>query len=248
MNKDIKLKILDKLQDDNHYYGDFGKQFISNSDVRNLILYPDLFKKQGDETVAMLQGRYFHTAILEPDKLKNFTVVEASTRNTKIYKSAVEEAQEMLLLKGEVDNLSLMIQSLNSKDELYNTIKSATAYEQPQITEIEGLWFKGKADIVHDDLELVIDLKTTSDLDKFTRSCNTYYYDSQAFIYRELFGYDVRFVVVDKRSLRVGVFDTSEEMYERGRNRVLKAIEQYNKFYGENAEFDVHEYYHYEII
>jgi len=32
---------------------------------------------------AIIIGRYFHTALLEPDKLKDFKVIAAATRNTK---------------------------------------------------------------------------------------------------------------------------------------------------------------------
>ncbi len=248
MSPEIKSKIIEKLRDDEHYYGEFGKQFISNSDIRTLILNPDFFKKPQDDTLDMLKGRYFHTAVLEPTKVENFQIVEASTRNTNIYRNAAEEAGQMLLLKKEVDNLQNCVQALWHIDEIYETVKSATAYEEPNIELIEGLWFKGKADIIHDDLGLIIDLKTTSDIKKFRNSADTYYYDSQAYIYRELFGYDVRFIAIDKNTKRIGVFDASEEMYMKGRLRVLKALEQYYRFYGENPEEDVNQYYHYEVI
>ncbi len=29
-----KNEIIDKLRDDEHYYGDFGKQYLSNSDIQ----------------------------------------------------------------------------------------------------------------------------------------------------------------------------------------------------------------------
>ena len=32
-----KKEILEKLIDDEHYYGEYGRQFISNYDIRNLI-------------------------------------------------------------------------------------------------------------------------------------------------------------------------------------------------------------------
>ena len=33
-------EIYDKLRDDEHYYGDFGKQFLSNSDISTLLKNP----------------------------------------------------------------------------------------------------------------------------------------------------------------------------------------------------------------
>ena len=32
-----KQEIIDKLRDDEHYYGDFGKQYLSNSDISTLL-------------------------------------------------------------------------------------------------------------------------------------------------------------------------------------------------------------------
>ena len=30
-------KVIDKLKDDKNYYGDYGKQYLSNSNIRSLI-------------------------------------------------------------------------------------------------------------------------------------------------------------------------------------------------------------------
>ena len=35
-----KKNILKKLEDDNHYYGKFGKTFLSNSDIGTLLSNP----------------------------------------------------------------------------------------------------------------------------------------------------------------------------------------------------------------
>jgi hypothetical protein len=51
-----------------------------------------------------------HTAILEPNKLKEFKIIEASTRNTKKYKDLSEG--EICLLQHEVDNIEYMIEKI----------------------------------------------------------------------------------------------------------------------------------------
>ena len=35
-----KKKVLEKLKEDEHYYGKFGKQFLSNSDISTLLTNP----------------------------------------------------------------------------------------------------------------------------------------------------------------------------------------------------------------
>lgn len=91
--------MLDRLRNDEDYYGDYGSQFLSNSAVGVLLSNPKMFKVKQEPTVPMLQGSYFHTAILEPEKLANFEIVEASTRNTNIYKDASKG--NLLLLRNE---------------------------------------------------------------------------------------------------------------------------------------------------
>ena len=73
-------------------------------------------------------------------------------------------------------------------------------YEVPMITELFGNKWKGKADIVNHDEKLIIDLKTTADIEKFQWSANKYNYDSQAYIYSKLFGYEFLFIVIDKNN------------------------------------------------
>ena len=81
-----KKKILKKLEQDEHYYGEYGRQFLSNSDISVLLKNPGLLREKKPKTSAMVIGGYFHTAILEPDKLKSFKIIQSSTRNTKAYK------------------------------------------------------------------------------------------------------------------------------------------------------------------
>ena len=101
-----KQKVLEKLKLDENYYGDFGKQFLSNSDIKTLLTNPLALGQQSKPSPAFLVGGYFHTAILEPDKLKKYKVIESSTRNTKAYKEM--SGGELCLLQHEVDQIELM--------------------------------------------------------------------------------------------------------------------------------------------
>ena len=65
------------------------------------------------------------------------------------------------------------------------------------VTELFGNKWKGKADIVNHSKKLVIDLKTTADLEKFHWSAKKYNYDSQAFVYKNLFGYEMLFMAIE---------------------------------------------------
>jgi len=236
-----KKEVLDKLVNDEDYYGKFGRQFRSNSDISTLLTNPLALGTPQKPNINFLVGGYFHTAILEPEKLKKYRVVQSSTRNTKAYKEI--SGGEMCLLEHEVDNLELLIDTMQSNDVCRDLINGINVeYEQPGIKEIEGLWWKGKADIVNHDEKLVIDLKTTSDITKFRSSAFRYNYDSQAYIYRKIFGYDLVFIAIDKKTRQIGIFDCSDAFYESGKNKVQQAVEQYTLFY-DNPDFDPKNYF-----
>lgn len=242
MAKLNKKEILEKLKNDEDYYGEFGKQFRSNSDISTLLTNPLALGDSQKPNINFLIGGYFHTAILEPDKLKKYRIVEdTKTRNTKAYKEI--SGGEMCLLRHEVDKLEVLIDIMTSNDVCNDLINGINVdYEQPGIGEIEGLMWKGKADIVNHDERLIVDLKTTGDISKFRSSAFRYNYDSQAYIYRKLFGYDLVFIAIDKNTGQLGIFDCSDAFYESGKNKVQQAVEQYKLFY-ENPDFDPKNYF-----
>jgi hypothetical protein len=236
-----KKEILDKLRNDEDYYGDFGRQFRSNSDISTLLTNPLALGTPQKPNINFLVGGYFHTAILEPEKLKKYRIVESTTRNTKAYREI--SGGEMCLLQHEVDNLELLIDTMQSNNVCRDLINGINVeYEQPGIGEIEGMMWKGKADIVNHDEKLVIDLKTTGDISKFRSSAFRYNYDSQAYIYRRLFGYDLVFIAIDKNTHQIGIFDCSDAFYESGLDKVQRAVEQYKLFY-ETPDFDPQQFF-----
>ena len=68
-----------------------------------MLTNPLALGKASKASPAFLVGGYFHTAILEPDKLKKFKVIESTTRNTKAYKEI--SGGELCLLQHEVDQI-----------------------------------------------------------------------------------------------------------------------------------------------
>jgi hypothetical protein len=239
-----KEKILQKLKIDEEYYGDFGNQFLSNSHVGKLLKDPLNAFEPSKPNPAFLVGGYFHTCILEPDKLKKYKVVKASTRNTKAYKDVA--GGELCLLEREVDMIELMRDKVMANDICADLIMGTDGklndFEVPMITELFGNKWKGKADIVNHNEKLIIDLKTTADIEKFQWSASKYNYDSQAYIYSKLFGYEFLFIVIDKSTHQIGVFDCSPQFYERGEEKVRKASEAYDLFY-KAKDFDPKQYF-----
>lgn len=235
-------EIINKLRDDNHYYGDLGRRYISASDVGTLINSPSMFKADSKKTKAIIEGSYLHAIILEPHKIGDqFVIVDCASRNTTIYKEAVIEHEDKdLLLKAEAENMKACANALLGNFEIHSLIRSeGTIVEEPMIKNIYGNWWKGKRDIGN---KLTIDIKTTSDISKFKSSAYRYNYDSQAWVYEELFGCPVIFVVVDKITHQVGIFTCSDDFLKRGEEKVIKATHMYNKYYGDDSTEDVNNF------
>jgi len=232
---------IEKLKDDESYYGSFGKQFLSNSDIYALLNNPLEFKKPSPPNPAFAIGGYFHTCILEPNKLDKYKVIKSTTRNTKVYKEAAGE--DVCLLEHEVDQIEIMREKL-LENELFEDmiIKGDTKYEVPGIVDLENMEWKGKADIINHSHQLIIDLKTTSNINAFANSAYKFNYDSQAYIYSKMFGYELVFIVVDKRTHQLGLFDCSERFLQSGQNKVAKAVQAYNECFV-NGEGDFSQYY-----
>jgi hypothetical protein len=235
--------ILYKLKDDEQYYGEFGKQYLSNSDIGSLLNDPMSFGASREDTPVFAKGRYFHQLILEPEKAKEVKSFDASTRTTKGYKEYCSDNElPFVLLSKELIEIESWADCMLGNLDFFEAIRhSENEYEVPAVGEIEGFKWKGKADIVHPDM--LIDLKTTGDIDSFKWSARKYNYDSQAYIYGQLFGKPLVFLVIDKTTKRLGMFRPTPDFLERGREKVIRAIEVYNKFFTEDSEADVNSYY-----
>ena len=237
----MSKEIIDRLRNDEDYYGDYGNQFLSNSHISKLLKNPMSLYDKTPNNPNFLVGGYFHTAILEPDKLKKYLVIPSSTRNTKVYKEM--SGGELCLLQHEVDKIELMTDKMLSNEVCEGLIRGENVeYEVPAITQLGTNKWKGKADIVNHDEKLVIDLKTTANINKFQNSARMYNYDSQAYIYSKLFGYEMLFIVIDKETHQIGLFDCSTDFYERGSDKVARANDAYDLFYKQEG-FDPSQYF-----
>ena len=236
------MDVLDKLRDDEQYYGEFGQQYLSNSDISKLLTDPLAFRMPQEDNVNFHKGRYFHQLILEPEKAIDTTFIDVSSRNTKLYNEAVSSSGTIIMLEKEGQEIRDCVQAMMGNLSFFEGVREdGVKYEVPAIKEIHGLMWKGKADIVCNDK--LIDLKTTGRIDDFKYSARKYNYDSQCYIYQQLFGKPLEFYVVDKTTARLGIFKPSEEFVHRGEQKVIRAVEVYNRFFGDNPTEDINEFF-----
>jgi hypothetical protein len=240
---DIIENVIEKLRDDESYYGEYGRQYMSNSDIKVLLDNPSKFGVPTPDNPAFAKGRLFHQLILEPEKAAKAESVNTVSRNSKVYKEAcAERGVEFMLLTKEMEEIHGWAQKMLGNYDFFEAIRDdANVYEEPIVGTIMGRKFKGKADIICPDR--VIDLKTTSNIDDFKWSARKYGYDSQCYIYETLFGVPLVFFVIDKKTGRMGMYEPSEDFITRGREKVERALEVYDKFFGPDATDTIETFY-----
>ena len=235
-----KDEILTQMVDDEFYYGLLGKYALSSSSIKTILKSPKTYRnvvKYGSnfETPALIAGKLFHWMVLEPHKIDRLHFVEASTRNTNIYKHAKEEHGEVYLVKEKFEAERLTDALLRNEAAL--KLLNNAEFEVPAIEMMEGIAIRGKADILKGDH--LIDLKTTADLNAFKWSADKYGYDLQAWLYMQLFNCTkFTFLVVDKSSCDIGIFETTDEFLERGKNKFIQGIENYKYFFEQDNDLD----------
>ena len=246
-----KQELLDNMMDDDFYYGYLGSNVLSSSSCSKLLdspkKYQDSLNQRSGEVQALRDGWLFHCKILEPEKWKDLHFVDVASKNSKVYKEALTTHDKVYTMKERwnAEDLSEVVLG-NSK--CVDMLRRART-EVPAVGEIFDIPFRAKADILGGDY--IVDLKTTSgDLQKFKWSAQKWNYDMQMYIYCTLFDISYKnftFVVVDKFSKALGIFECSKDFHESGKHKTLQAIRIYKDFFIEKKK-SVKEFYLYDVL
>jgi hypothetical protein len=231
-------EILKKMDDDSFYYGYLGQNALSSSSAKDLYKSPKTYfnktKEVNSEAAPLREGRLIHTVVLEEEKLNDkYDFVNIGSRRTKTFDAAYAEARNKgkeVMLTSELNKANELCNAIRFNSHANELFTSGTA-ETPAIGELFGLPFRGKADYLKDGH--LIDLKTTSKLDGWERAAKyTWHYDMQGWIYCELFGVTkFTFVVIEKGTGDIGIFELSDETRELGGNKVKQCVNTYKEYF-----------------
>lgn len=267
----MKIKLLDhtevdqqetinKMFDDNFYYKELNlDKCLSYSTLKWLLKSPKWFeymkRKKQTDTQALRDGRLVHTEILEPNKYMEFTFVDVSSKNTTKYKLAKEKygPENTFTFKEKYMNNRISTAFLQN-DACVKFLKGSET-EVAQLCELDGLPFRGKADILNRVDGFVADVKTTNDglkdvelkngeiKNQFAFTIEKYDYDLQAYIYTMMYEVpDFYWLVVDKTTTDIGIFKASDETLAKGELKFQAAIGLYKAFFVDEL-IDLSQYY-----
>ena len=238
-----KQELVNRMVDDEFYYGYMAKNSLSSSAIKELLKSPRAYSNSvrfpQEDCDAFMFGRLIHQGILEKDKEFNWNVIDAKDKRAKEWKDAVKEAKPDTILKRDYDKCKDVIKAYESNTYTKDLLLDYDT-EVPNVVFIDDVLFRVKADAIHVMRDKIRDLKTTGDIAKFNKwTAMSYGYDCQAYIYCLAFGvewYNYEFVVIDKITKASGVFTISEEFFESGRRKVHKAIDTYKKYFVDREE------------
>lgn len=249
-----KQELLTRMGSDDFYYNYLGSNALSSSSCSDLLdspkKYRDNLNIRTGENQAIRDGRLLHYKILEPEKWNGLLFVEGN-KNSKQYKQALSEGKDVYtnIEKWNSEDLAEVFLGNSKCRDILNSART----EVPVIGEIFDLPFRGKADILGP--EYIVDLKTTTirqggSLKDFKWSANKFNYDMQMYIYCTLFNISYKnftFIVIDKTSKGLGIFECSKDFYESGKHKTLQAVRIYKDFFIDKKK-DVKEFYLYDVL
>ena len=174
-----KEELIAQMYDDEFYYKHLGKHALSSSSLKMILKSPKTYRnvtKYGDpnsNSPALSAGKLAHWMLLEPHKIDTLHFVDASTKNTNKYKDAKEKYGEVFLTSEKKSAERLTDAVLRNEGAL--RLLTNSEFEIPEIDMLEGLPFRGKADIIQGDT--IIDYKTSAELSSFKWSADKYGYE-----------------------------------------------------------------------
>ena len=260
--KDLNEKNIIK-EDDAWYYNDTS--FVTNSHLKVLLeggpeALAHYYRYGSEDKPAYAFGRAFHTLILEPEEFNSrYFILDdsgiceeiggARPTSTKKYKEWLADAQKEagdkeILPIATMNVLEAMETKLLSIPQVVALLEN-TAREVIYKGNFDNVPVKGKMDAVKPN-RMIIDLKTTSSAPtpyEFGKTFRNYNYDRQMAFYAELADVPEACIIAIQKTkpYTVGVYMVSAESMNEGRDKFMRAIDEYKGLY---LDKDVEKFYY----
>lgn len=228
--------ILKRMEDDSFYYGHLGQHALSSSSLKKLLQSPRAYRNSlrysNSSSQALRDGRLIHLSVLEPEKVKDLIVIEG-TKAKKEFKEATEEyGEHMVYTESEMNNAYWIADAVLKNNEASFLLQGCD-YEVAGIDMIDGIAFRAKADAISKDRKIIVDLKTTSaNIEDWKWEAKKYNYGLQAALYLHIFGASqFIFLVVNKSSKDIGIFECGEMFLEQGELDIQTGIFGYKEYF-----------------
>ena len=189
-----------------------------------------------------ITGTALHSAVLEPEKFAieyvkrpEFGRTAQEKASKELHEATMADSGKIILDADDYDQVTTMRESILAHPVAAHLLGLPGVSEASIFFEIDGIRCKARPDRLVTDEPIILDVKTTDDVDKFELSAEDYRYHVQDAHYSEaalqLTGKQHRFIfiVVGKRRemgrYPVRVVELSQAWKEAGRNALMEDIE-----------------------
>ena len=241
-----KDELLERMIDDEFYYGHCNKNMFSSSKVKLMAKSPKSYyyvDKYQSSQQPLRDGWLFHAAILEPHVFDAQIFTKTLTKGVEFKDLEAYHGKGNVYTKKEKQDAERLARAFTVNQFAMNRLRNSK-FEVPMCGVLEDIPFRGKADIITDRGH-IIDLKTCQNITNFKRDAYQMGYDIQTYIYSKLWDINYKkfeFIAIDKKSLDIGVYACSKEFYESGEHKVKNVLSAYkDKIQNQSAD-DVTEF------
>lgn len=188
-------------------------------------LWPIITRQQPKD--ALVMGSFIHAMVLEPETVESeYVRVPNIRRGTKEWKQFEQDNENKILIKEDDWLLAEVMRKSFESESIARELRDSSDIEQSVYWDDEetGEQLKVRADMHCDDV--VCDLKTVADMDRFIQQVETYGYDLQGGHYCEgLNGELFILMAVEKTApYRFRVFELSPAKLNEGRAKFRSAL------------------------
>lgn len=264
----IKVNFLEESDFDLSKENYYKSKLMSNTELSK-IQYNDFFrylylKNNPTTSSAMSFGSLVHCLILEPESFTNDFLVlpnergfgssDTKTAQTWASENRLNEAQTVVTSVEYETAQAIKSNFLNSTSAFLDLGSKGVNTEVSLDGEVNGLYFKGKIDIIDFDNRILYDIKTIRDYptaDCIRKVSYNNHYFRQAALYQELFRqqhcdgrWDFKFLFIhnsDDYSVTVGSMPQIDGI-ERGFEELLNITDKYNVWLRSLDGVEVEEY------
>lgn len=191
-------------------------------------------------TKALRFGTLIHCLTLTPLQFGDEFVLFDGERRSKADKAryaALEATGKTVIRSHEFDHAQAVVSALKANPEAQKLLKGGKKERtliQPRAPGLLPL--KARLDIHHEAHRLVVELKTTFDLQRFSESFERYRYPLSAAFYRDISrSTSVEFVVIQTREpYEIATFAMSREQLQEGREQYQSALRRFDECWKAN--------------
>ena len=229
----------------------------SNSDLSNInkgaaVVEWNKNTTRTEDSEAAIIGTALHAAVLEPEEFaKDYVKTPDFDLRTNAGKASkqsfVDAVGDKIALSHDDYNMVIAMRDSMLAHPIINKLLTSKGQSEVSIFfEVDGIKCKARPDRIVDpsvfDQHIVIDVKTSADVEKFARSVRDYRYHCQdAFYsdaYKKLTGFKPRFLfaVVGKNKVfgkhPARLFELDQDSIDEGRMQYIEDIEKVKEFEG----------------